>query len=205
MADRPADRPADPLADTTWLLVDGNNLLHKLSTSKSAAPRSALIGRLRGAIPTDVAIDVVFDGPAERGLRGERIASGLRVRYGGGRSADALLVSLVDEVRLGDGPMGTAGVLVVTDDAALRRSLANRGARTAGTTWLLGRLERADRTGRGGGGGTKGARPTSIGAMTPPRPIDLDPDAADRPGWKPGRGATTKRGNPRRTPRHRSG
>jgi predicted RNA-binding protein with PIN domain len=219
-----ATRPADPLAETTWLLVDGNNLLHRLSSAKAGAPRSALIGRLRGIIPLDIAIDVVFDGPPEHGLRGERIAGGLKVRYGGGRTADALLVSLVDEVHAADGPVGTAGVLVVTDDAALRRSLVNRGARTAGTAWLLGRLDR----------GTDRARPASPRSMkvnrsdranqpnpsnpdrpAPPFPmrsgLDIAPmdaedgDADDRPGWRSGRGATTKRGNPRRSPRHRPG
>ena len=61
--------------------------------------RRAVIGRLRGVVPASVAIDLVFDGPSERGLRGERIASGLTVRYSGPRTADAVIVSLVDSVR----------------------------------------------------------------------------------------------------------
>ena len=50
------------------------------------APPAALIGRLRGAIPAATTIELVFDGPPERGLRNERIAAGLVVRYSGGRT-----------------------------------------------------------------------------------------------------------------------
>ena len=203
-----ATLPADPLATTEWLLIDGTNLLHALSKSKVAAPRSALIGRLRGAVPASIAIDVVFDGPAERGIRGERIASSLRVRYSGGRTADAVLLSLVDETRAVDGPLGTAAILVVTDDRDLRHGLRLRGARTAGAKWLLGRLDRADRStgSKGSGAGAPmGQRPP--GSRPPgPRPSsagndpghDADGDGDDGPRWEPGRGATVKKGNPRR-------
>lgn len=180
--------------------MDGQNLLHALSQSKVAAPRSALIGRLRGAVPPSIAIDVVFDGPAEPGLRGERIASGLRIRYSGGRTADEVLLSLVDETRANDGPLGTAAILVVTDDRDLRHALQAKGARTARTAWLLGRLDRTIRP--------TGQRPQR------PRPADSRPpsghaathtgsvdDPEDEPRWEPGRGATVKKGNPHRAPR----
>src|SRR5262245_27977443 len=139
-------RSSDPLRDTDWVLVDGNNLLHALSSSATPAPRAALIGRLRGAVPGSIAIDVVFDGPATGGLIGERIGSGLRVRYAGRRTADAVLLTMVEEIRVSDGPAGTAAILVVTDDADLRRRLHGKGARTAGASWLLGRIERQTST-----------------------------------------------------------
>ncbi len=180
-------KTADPLASTEWLLVDGTNLLHALSKSSVAAPRSALIGRLRGVVPAPVAIDVVFDGPAEAGLRGERIASGLRVRYSGRRTADDLLLSLVDETRSTDGPEGTAAVLVVTDDRDLRHALHLKGARTARTSWLLGRLDRTT---------TRSTKPRPAAP-----PGQGDDDADDGPRWEPGRGATVKKGNPRKAPR----
>ena len=122
-----AARPTDPLADTEWLMVDGTNLLFAMSRAPGAAPGSALIGRLRGAVPPSVAIDVVFDGPAERGLRGERIASGLRVRYSGPRTADAVLLSMVEETRATDGPAATAAILVVTNDRALKGAAPRQG------------------------------------------------------------------------------
>ena len=83
--------PRDPLEATARLLVDGSNLLHALTRGSGggAAPPAAVIGRLRGVVPASVAIDLIFDGPSERGLRGERIASGMTVRYSGPRTGDA--------------------------------------------------------------------------------------------------------------------
>jgi hypothetical protein len=194
-----ASTDRDPLASTRRLLVDGTNLLHTMRRSADAAPPAALIGRVRAVVPGPVAIELVFDGPAEPGLRGERIAAGMLVRYGGARSADAVILSLIDEARRTDGPESTAGLLVVTDDRDLRHGARMRGARTAGSAWLLGRL------------GTGRLTPTSIGNARPPRvathPPESGPgssagdDEPERRGWRPGRGATTKRGNPRRAPR----
>ena len=186
---RVTDRPSDPFAATTWLLVDGNNLIHAMSTSRTPAPRSALVARLRGVAPASVAIDVVFDGPSEPGLRGERIASDLRVRYSGSRTADAVLLGLVDETRANEGPAATAEILVVTDDRDLRHGLRLRGARTAGTAWLLGRLDRSNAN----------AKPRSTAPRPPTSGSTHDDDGDDDPPrWEPGRRATVKKGNPRR-------
>jgi hypothetical protein len=191
----------DPLAATRRLLIDGNNLLHAISKASGgtgAAPPAALVGRLRGAIPAAVTIELVFDGPAERGLRNERIATGLVVRYSGARTADSLILTMVEDVRMLEGAEGTATLLVVTDDRDLRHGSRLRGARTAGSAWLLGRL-----------GSGRLASP-SVGNPRPPRPsvaaagvaaTDRDEDRSDRRGWVPGRGATTKKGNPRKAPK----
>ncbi len=188
----------DPLAATRRLLIDGSNLLHALSRAPGGAPPAALIGRLRGAIPAPVAIELVFDGPPERGLRNERIASGLTVRYSGPRTGDAVIIGLIDDVRLLDGADGTATLLVVTDDRDLRHGSRLRGARTAGSAWLLGRLDarRLSSPSVGNPRPARGARPVSAASQ-----IDGDPAEMDRAGWKPGRGATTKRGNPKRAPK----
>ena len=193
------DRNPNPLANTDRLLIDGTNLLHTMSRTGGAAPAATLIGRMRAIVPAQVAIELIFDGPPERGLRGERIASGTSVRYSGPRTADAVILALVDDVRIVDGADGTAGLLVVTDDRDLRHGARMRGARTAGSAWLLGRL---------GAGRLSSA---SIGNARPPRASptaaanaagsDGDPAETDRVGWRPGRGATTKRGNPRRAPK----
>lgn len=192
----PPDR--DPLAATQRLLIDGTNLLHSLQRGAGAAPAATLIGRLRALIPPRVTIELVFDGPPERGLRNERIASGTQVRYGGPRSADAVILSLVDDVRMVDGPDGTAALLIVTDDRELKYEARMRGARTAGSAWLLGRL-----------GSGRLASP-SIGNPRAPRTVAGAAGASasagggeepERVGWQPGRGATTKRGNPKRSPK----
>ena len=182
----------NPLAATQRLLVDGTNLLYSMSRSGGPAPPAALVGRLRAVVPGNVGIELIFDGPPEPGLRGERIASGTSVRYGGARTADAVILALIDDVRLVDGADGTAGLLVVTDDRDLRHGARMRGARTAGSAWLLGRL------------GSGRLSSSSIGNPRPPRPVagagagSEGEEAPERVGWRPGRGATTKRGNPRR-------
>ncbi len=185
----------DPLAATQRLLIDGTNLLHSLSRTTTKAPPAALIGRIRAVVPAGIGIELVFDGPSERGLRGERIASGLTVRYGGPRTADAVILALIDDARLLDGAAGTAPLLVVTDDRDLKHGARMRGARTAGSSWLFGRLD----AGR--------LSSPSIGNPRPPRPRPASPadaadtDEGDHRGWTPGRGATTKRGNPKRAPK----
>jgi hypothetical protein len=175
------------LTGTDRLLIDGTNLLHVLSRKPGAAPQAALIGRLRAIVPAAVGIELVFDGNAERGMRGERVAAGLIVRHAGRRTADEVLLSLVDEARAAVGASGTAGLLIVSDDHDLRARLRAKGARTAGSAWLIGRLERPRLSA------------PSVGNRRPPASgtggSQQDPE---RVGWKPGRGATTKRGNPRR-------
>jgi hypothetical protein len=188
------DRPRDPLSGTDRLLIDGTNLLHLMSRRADAAPQAALIGRLRAMVPATVGIELVFDGVPDRGMRGERVASGLIVRHAGRRSADELLLSLVDEARAAVGADGTAGLLVVTDDRALRSALHLRGARTAGTAWLLDRLARPKLSAPSLGNPRP---PRTSGGSSPAQDEAID-ERDERPGWKPGRGATTKRGNPRR-------
>ena len=180
--------PKDPLNGTYRLLIDGTNLLHVLSRKPGAAPQAALIGRLRAIVPGSIGIEIVFDGAPDAGMRGQRVAAGLIVRHAGRWSADEVLLSLVDETRATAGLEATGGLLVVSDDLALRGALRAKGARTAGSAWLLGRLDRPRLSA------------PSVGNRRPARggPDDERPGAVDRPGWKPGRGATTKRGNPRR-------
>ena len=164
-------------------------------------PPAALVGRLRGAIPPTVGIELVFDGQPERGLRGERIASGLVVRHSGRRTADELIVQLVQDARAAAGPRGADNVLVITDDAELRGSVSALGAQTTRSPWLVARLARERIEGPATGNPRPPRAPRSSEPAGPgPRP-GPGPEE-DAPGWRPGRGATKKRGNPRRRPRH---
>jgi predicted RNA-binding protein with PIN domain len=199
----------DPLDGVSRLLVDGTNLLHVLARGSSGPdrqPPAALIGRLRAAIPAETKIELVFDGPPERGLKNERIAHGVSVRYGGRYSADTILITLVEEVTTaagappGGGSPAADALLVVTDDRDLRAAVTRRGARTAGAQWLLRRLDRP-----------RLASP-SVGNQRPPRIAQPSPgsvssrdEAANRPGWSPGRGATRKKGPGKRPPKTRPG
>ena len=114
------------------------------------------------------------------------------------RTADAVILALIDDVRLVDGADGTVALLVVTDDRDLRHGARLRGARTAGSAWLFGRLDarRLSSPSVGNPRPARAAPPIASGTGN-----DGDPAEIDRPGWKPGRGATTKRGNPRRAPK----
>jgi hypothetical protein len=94
---------------------------------------------MRAAFPPSVAVDLVFDGPASGGIRG-RLASGLRVSYSGRATADSVIEAGVAAQLDADGPAATWGILVVTDDRGLRDLVRSRGARTAGTAWLAGRM-----------------------------------------------------------------
>lgn len=206
---RAPDR-SDPLAGITRVIVDGNNLLHAMTDRAGGAPPTALIARLRSAVPSSVSVDLVFDGP---GRSRERIASSMDVRHAGRRSADDVIVSTVDEAFEAIGPSGTDAILVVTDDGALRARVASRGVRVAGARWLLGRLDRMAGNRMGGTRApgapprtTEPGRPGERSGATPEGAAPDDPATADdpdeRPGWRAGRGATVKRGNPRRRPRH---
>ena len=184
--------------------MDGTNLLHALrrGAQPGAAPPAALIGRLRGAIPPETQITLVFDGPPDRGVRGERIAAGVTVQYSGRYTADTILVTLVEDATMGAENPAEAGdaILVVTDDRELRLALRRRGARTAGTQWLLGRLERPHLAAPSIGN----ARPPGPPRIPQQRPGEATEDeATGRTSWTPGRGATAKTGNPKRQPRAR--
>ena len=198
----------DPMTGTTRLLVDGTNLLHQLTSGPERQPPAALIGRLRAAVPPEVSIELVFDGPAERGLRGERIAHGVSVRYGGRHTADTILVTLVEDVAMaagapaGGGSLATESILVVTDDRALRYAIQDRGARTAGASWLVARMARSKLSSPSVGN----ARPPLPPRLRQPTPGSVQEREAGGDGdarpWSPGRGATKKTGNGKRAPKH---
>jgi hypothetical protein len=198
---RPVSR-RNPLEGVTSLLVDGTNLLHALSRGPERQPPAALIGRLRGAIPAETKIVLVFDGPPEPGVRGERIAGGVTVQYSGRYTADTILVTLVEDATMGAAsPAQSAdAILVVTDDRDLRVALRRRGARTAGAQWLIGRIERP----RLASPSVGNPRPPLPPRIPQPRPGE-ETEESLQPRWSPGRGATAKRGNPRRQPRSARG
>jgi len=205
----PAGPRSTPFDGTDRLLIDGTNLLYRLGTGTGgAAPASAIVGRIRGAVPLTIAIDLVFDGVGH-GVYG-RLAQKMTVRYSGKRPADDTILDLVSEAVLqGGGPAAADRVLVVTNDRGLRDLVAAKGARTAPLQWLIGRLGVPAPAAPAPGGGGTGARSrgAAIGAGRPPGGPSAGPGASpadeDRRGWKPGRGATAKTGTPRKVARHK--
>jgi hypothetical protein len=174
-------RAPDPLAGITRLLVDGTNLLHALGRADGPLPPAAVIGRLRALVPAGISATVVLDGTPAPGAIDRRVSSGIEVRYSGRRPADALLVDLAG--------MAPGTTLIVTDDNELASSLRRTGARTVRTGWM------ADQLGR------QRLEAPAAGRPKPPLPRVAEPSGDEerpRPGWRPGRGATKKTGNPKR-------
>ena len=194
--------PNSPFYGTTRLIVDGTNLLYRLGGAGRAAPPAAVIGKLRAAVPKEIAIELVFDGQGH-GVFG-RLAEGMFVRYSGRREADDVILDLVSEalMQAGGGPAAGATVLVVSNDRNLRDRILLKGSRTVPLQWLIERmglpvLQSPAAGNRRPPGGS--AKPTPGGGG--PNPPGRDDD--ERPGWKPGRGATQKTGSPRKVARHK--
>ena len=164
---------AEPLVGVERVLVDGTNLAFALAGRGAGAPTPAagVLASVRAAFPPAVRVDLVFDGSGDVGIARAgtfaRAAQNLFVEHSGRRSADRVIDEAVEAQLRADGPAGTWGILVITDDRELRGLVQGRGARVAGTAWLAGRLAR----GIAGPGATSG-RPsgTSIGHRRPPRP-----------------------------------
>lgn len=187
-----------PLEGTRRLIVDGTNLLYRLGPG-GAAPPAAVIGRLRAAVPAQVDIELVFDGIGH-GVFG-RVAQGMHVRYAGHRTADEVILELARESAMGGGRRfaGDGGVLVVTNDRELRTLLLATGARTAPLQWLLSRLDLPVLA----SSATGNRRPPAAGRRGMSGPGSPEPEDDDRPRWKPGRGATAKKGPAHRVARHK--
>lgn len=181
------------------MIVDGTNVLHALSRSSSPVPAASLIGRLRAVVPPEVAIVVMLDGSPEHGMISRRVASGVEVRYAGRVSGDEAIAMLLER----EFGRPAEGVLVVTDDIELGSMVRRAGGRTVRNGWLVGRLGRqrlsAPVSGKTVPGSIGRPAPAPFPSTTAAEHEDADPDAeADSPRWSPGRGATRKKGNPKR-------
>lgn len=173
-----------PFAAIEVLLIDGNNLLHRLAGSADPSALRGLLPLLTAAIPGDIATTVMLDGYSAPGTgRSQRVRRGLEIRHAGSRSADDALLDLVRT-----NPRGTT---LVSDDRALRDKAQHLGAHTERLAWLEALLGRV-------AGGSVGS--VGIGGRSRPAPApESEPPAeVERLPWRPGRGATRKRGNPRR-------
>jgi hypothetical protein len=187
---------ADP--DPRLLLVDGDNLLHRVRGTRDEAGERWLLAALRGSLSTGMEAIVVLDGtpgPGQPPVR--RIARGLVFRHSGRLDADTVLLDLLAARPYRD----RAETAVITDDRSLADRARARGGLARRLDWLVERMDRAARMGdaelaagrrRGAPGLGAGPRPKADAAGPA-----TDDDEALQP-WKPGRGATRKRGNPAR-------
>lgn len=172
-----------PLDGIDRLLIDGNNLLHRMSGNADPGSVRLLLAKLSGAMPDTTPTIVMFDGHAASGTdRQQRIRRGLDVQAAGSISADEALLNIIRDTSANK----RAGVTIVTDDRPLTEKARHLGARTKRLDWLE-QLLAAPGVSSNTGIGRKGVRP-------PPKPETGD----EREPWTPGRGATKKKGNPKR-------
>ena len=179
----------DQLRGHDRLIIDGSNQRVRDGTSEPPAETS-LSGSLRALIPGAVEIHVVFDTDAPPGSGTVRRAGGVTIHHAHAGGGDDAIVRLASAA-----PPRT---LVVTDDGELRSRLLLLGASVERNEWLQGLRQRGRPVGPSVG------RPLGARAMATGTPDDAkDAGGNDRSRWRPGRGATVKRGNPRRQAKRR--
>ncbi len=104
------------------ILLDGNNLLHRLKTAQRsrAAVRKQVLDATRHET---VSVTVVFDGPPPPGAPPKESLGRVTVVYSGAKSADDVIAAAI--------PAGQAASQwsVVTDDRGLAARVKDRGAK----------------------------------------------------------------------------
>lgn len=141
-----------PFAAIEVLLIDGNNLLHRLSGSAGDGAQRGLLPRLATVIPQNISTTVMLDGHAAmRSGRIQKIRNGLEVRHAGSHTADDALFNMVRDTPVGSRAMTT----VVTDDRALTERIRHLGAHALRLAWLEGILEPPQSRGGGVGLGNR--------------------------------------------------
>ncbi|MBA2275434.1 MAG: hypothetical protein H0W00_01885 [Chloroflexi bacterium] len=184
------------------LLVDGDNLMHRLRGARDDAGLAWLIPRLRASLAPGGTAILVLDGhpfPGEPPRKA--VAPGVELRHSGRVDADTAIVEILEARPFVD----RARTAVITDDRGLTERAKRVGGMTRRLDWLRDRLERPPAGPRTGlpsaaapGGTAPGRRGSSLGSGRPPRTGAPPPADDETRRWRPGRGATAKRGNPRR-------
>lgn len=215
------------------VLIDGDNLLHRIRGMRDDAGLRWLLPRLRAWLPRGTRALVMLDGHPDPGDSYRRhAATGVDFQHSGNVDADTALVGTLRARPYAE----RARTVVVSDDRALGDRVRHDGGLVRRLDWLVGGLAAA--VGDVGSAGTvprplpsaessqgmvtAGIRPVGIGGGSRSRSgtsrargtdTAIDHPAAgtasgsgggeshDRAPWKPGRGATRKRGNPKREPK----
>ena len=202
----------DVIADLALVLIDGDNLLHRVRGTRDEAGLHWLLPRLRAWRPPDVHIVVMLDGHPDTGIGPRtRVAPGIESQHSGSVDADTAIVGIVRARPYAE----RSRTLVISDDRALGDRVRHVGGYVRRLDWLTSQLMRADGPAapapqtQPGATGPGQTRRSGIGAGRSPRRTVRGPaptaapgagtgDETEREPWTPGRGATRKRGNPRR-------
>ena len=193
-----------PFDGVGLLIVDGNNLLHRTAGGPGPSAARVLIPRLRAVMPVGMRVSIILDGMPDPGAPLHEHVGSVAISHAGRRSADDAIVEAVEQRMYDERP----GTVVVTDDRGLADRIKRLGALHRRIDWLQDALDLSRRGSRVPGSppapiGRAGVRPPPPSARAT-APADGAPtEESERAPWSPGRGATRKRGNPRRgrTPR----
>ena len=181
--------------DLDLLLIDGDNLLHDVRGSRDEGGVAWLLPRLSGWRPQHLRIVIGLDGHPAPGVAGRLKASrGFVFHHSGRRSDDDLLIDLLRAQPFS----GRSRTAVVTRDRGLQARTTRAGGQTRSVDWLMRQVKGSSKA------GAKGSTSASIGQGKPTTTSHYDPyapDEGDDSSWQPGRGATKKKGNPKRSPK----
>lgn len=205
--------------DLAFVLIDGDNLLHRVRGNRDDGAVRWLLPRLRAWRPNGVRIVLMLDGHPEPGESFRRqIVTGIESHYSGVVDGDTALIKLLSSRPYAD----RIRTVLITDDRQLQDRAKHLSAFVRRLDWFAGQLasgnaavlrtsspeDQADMGPASKPGGTSlTARPVGVGSGRPPRRApgtggsdpsrDTDGEPEHKP-WKPGRGATKKTGNPKR-------
>jgi hypothetical protein len=183
------------LEDLDLFLIDGDNLLHDVRGTRDEGGVAWLLPRLRTWRPDHVHIIVSLDGhPPQSEPRRKRAVKGIEFYHAGSRSADDMLIDILRAQPYAR----RSRTVIVTRDRGLQDRARRAGGGTRSVDWLMQQMT----SGSGGAQDGKATKPVGIGQGKPPKKRHFDPpdpSEAERQPWEPGRGATTKKGNPRRS------
>lgn len=191
------NREGGGVEDVDLLLIDGDNLLHAVRGSRDEGGVAWLLPRLSSWRPLHLRIVVGLDGHAAPGEASRtRATRGIEFHHSGRRKADDMLIDLLEAQPYAQ----RSRSIVVTRDRTLQARAAKAGGASRSVDWLMKLVAGGPRR------RVSGPKPklVGIGQGKPPRKRYFDPpDGVAEPGpaWQPGRGATRKKGNPKRSPK----
>lgn len=168
--------PPPAITDLGQVIIDGDNLLHRVRGTRDESGVAWLLPLLRAWRPPDVQVVVMLDGAPDPGApQRHRAAPGISWEHSGRVDADTAIVGMCKSRPYAE----RARTVVVTDDRGLTERCRMAGVLVRRLDWLVDQLGRPGATGSSGPGGGRGpssgtaggrrpvgigARPTGIGA-----------------------------------------
>jgi hypothetical protein len=129
-----------PAVEFELLLIDGDNLLHRVRGTRDEAGLRWLLPRLRAWLPAGAQIIVMLDGhPGPGDVLRRRVAPGIEFQHSGNVDGDTALLTVLAARPYAD----RARTLLVTDDHALTDRARHEGGLTRRLEWLTVQLARA--------------------------------------------------------------